>query len=722
MPDRDARHSRRSRVPRTAARIPAAAHVPTVSARYTPGMADAPPPCPSCGPRRDRVRGAGAFVMTTLAVAAIAGLAGFAGAASAATNEPAARATTPPATAPSTPPATAAATRPATAATDHPAAALIARATVALRDDPDASRRDAELALAQVQRRPDPDLEIRARILLCDYWSEREPVAARAQIAAARTLLARATRPSLAAGLHSCEGEILEIAGDNAGARTAFDEAVRVATEGRDDEMLAGALFARGYLLGVQGEYATGLLDLKRSEQLYDRVKMPQHSLTALNSIAILYNRMGDYAEAQHIYQRALDAQRAAGMRREQGVTLHNIGRTHEKLGEWPQARKAFEDALAIHREIGYGRGEAYALRGLASVANAANEPGTALGFAERAAKLEAATPDARLRGQILLARGTALRLQARHADGLAALDEARTVFERGDAVTELVATYDELAAVKAALGDWRGAYEAQRSTTQITEKLLRNQLDQRFAALKVEFDTASRQKENELLMRANAAAQRELAQQERARSLQYTVLALTAALAAVLATLAIRQWRGSRRMHELAMTDELTGVPNRRAVLQRLAALLKARTGERLSIALIDVDNFKSINDEHGHPAGDEVLKVIAERVRALVMEPAFIGRLGGEEFLVVLPNQPLDQACALGERLRASVMQIDVSRWFPDGRGITASLGVTAQISDDDTPSTLLQRADAALYEAKRTGRNRVVADATPLRHRAA
>jgi diguanylate cyclase (GGDEF)-like protein len=115
-------------------------------------------------------------------------------------------------------------------------------------------------------------------------------------------------------------------------------------------------------------------------------------------------------------------------------------------------------------------------------------------------------------------------------------------------------------------------------------------------------------------------------------------------------------------------------------------------------------------------------VLKVIAARVRALVVEPAFIGRLGGEEFLVVVPAAPLDQACALGERLRAAVMQIDVSRWFPDGRGITASLGVAAQLSDDDTPSTLLQRADAALYEAKRTGRNRVVADDSALRERAA
>jgi diguanylate cyclase (GGDEF)-like protein len=518
--------------------------------------------------------------------------------------------------------------------------------------------------------------------------------------------------PRRAAGLLTCEGEILQAAGDNDGARTAFDDAVRRAGDAGDREMLAGALFARGYLLGVQGEYAAGLIDLKRAQQLYDDLAMPVHSLTSLNSIAILYNRMGDYAEAKHIYGRALEAQRAAGMRREQGVTLHNLGRAHERLREWPQAREAFAGALAAHREIRYGRGEAYALRGLAAVANADGHPARALELLADASKLERASPDARLQAQIDLARGTALKLSGRYAEAAAALTRAEAVFARADSLSELVDAAGELAAVRAALGDWRGAYEAQARDTEVTERLLRNQLDQRFAALKVEFDTAAKDKENALLLRENAATLRELHQQERARRLQWAVLALTVTLAAVLATLALRQWRGTRRMHTLAMTDELTGVPNRRAVLKRLEALLATRTGARCAVLLLDVDHFKNINDQHGHPAGDEVLRILADQLRDVVREPAFFGRLGGEEFLIVLPDAEPATAVATAEQLRAAVLEVDASRWFVDGRRITASLGVAVQERPEDTPSALLKRADGALYEAKRTGRNRVVA----------
>jgi diguanylate cyclase (GGDEF)-like protein len=653
------------------------------------------------------------------AVLAAVALACAAGAAVAASDPPGA-ATAQPAPVPAAPAAAPAA--PAERPSAHPAARLIERAAIELRDDPETSRRDTETALELLAKRPDADLEVRARLLLCDYYSERDPAAARAQVDAGRARLADARRRGLEAGLLTCEGEILQAAGDNAGARTAFDDAVRRGGETADREMLASALFSRGYLLGVQGEYAAGLADLKRAQQYYDDLQMPVHSLTALNSIAILYNRMADYAEAKHIYERALEAQRRAGMRRELGVTFHNLGRAHERLREWPQARDAYDRALAAHREIRYGRGEAYALRGLAAVANADGHPGRALELLLRAADLERASPDARLLAQIDLARGTALKLSGRYGEAAEALGRAEAVFVRADALPELVDVYGELAAVRAALGDWRAAYEAQSRDTEVTERLLRNQLDQRFAALKVEFDTAAKEKENLLLLRENAATLRELAQQERARRLQWAVLALTVTLAAVLATLALRQWRGTRRMHTLAMTDELTGMPNRRAVLKRLENLLALRDGTRCAVLLLDVDHFKNINDQHGHPAGDEVLRILADGLRDVIREPAFFGRLGGEEFLIVLPDTALEAAVATAERLRSAVLQVDASRWYVDGRRITASLGVTVQERAEDTTSALLKRADGALYEAKRTGRNRVVAAGADPRPRAA
>lgn len=281
------------------------------------------------------------------------------------------------------------------------------------------------------------------------------------------------------------------------------------------------------------------------------------------------------------------------------------------------------------------------------------------------------------------------------------------SVFRQADSLNELRATYAELAAVLTESGNWREGYAHLAKAKETAERQFRNQIDQRFTTLKVEFDTASKEKENVLLMRENEANQKALEQERRARSLQATVIALTVVLAALLATLAVHQWRTTRRMRTLAMTDELTGVPNRRALLTRLAPLVEAPNGRTHALLIIDIDHFKSINDQHGHPEGDEALKLVAASLRAEVHEPAFIGRLGGEEFAVVVPNSDVEAGCQLAERFRQGVMTIDTRRWLADRR-LTVSIGMTVSKPAGDTPSHMLQRADAALYDAKRSGRN--------------
>jgi diguanylate cyclase (GGDEF)-like protein len=588
----------------------------------------------------------------------------------------------------------------------HPAQALIEKAAAAVRTDPEAARRDTEAALAMLVRQPDVDLEVRARTQLCDHLSERDRPAAEREIERARALLPQVKRRGLEAGVLNCQGLILETVGDNTQAREYYEQAVRVATETADNEMLGAALFSRGYLLGLQGQYSAALVDLKRAQSVYEELELPHHALTALNGIAIMYSRMGDYAQASDMYARALKAQRDAGMRREQGVTLHNLGRAHESMQQWDAALKAFEESLEISRELKYARGEAYALSGIAAVANGKGDAQGALATLERAAALQRETPDARLNARIQLARGIALHQLRRLPQSAAALQQAVEIFLHADSRSELRATYAELASVQSEMGNWREAYNNLSLAQQSAERLFRNQIDERFATLRVEFDTAAKEKENVLLLRENEANQEALEQGRRARRLQAAVIALTVVLVALLATLAVHQWRTTRRMHALAMTDELTGVPNRRAVIGRLEPLL-AQPSETCAMLIIDIDHFKSINDQHGHPEGDEALKLVARQLCADVQEPSFIGRLGGEEFVVVIPGADVDEARRIAERFRERVMTLDTRRWF-ENRRITVSIGLTVAKSAGDTPSSMLQRADAALYEAKRAGRN--------------
>ena len=162
------------------------------------------------------------------------------------------------------------------------------------------------------------------------------------------------------------------------------------------------------------------------------------------------------------------------------------------------------------------------------------------------------------------------------------------------------------------------------------------------------------------------------------------------------------------KRIEELAELDELTGSYNRRCIMRMLDEEIAraARSGAPCSVALIDLDWFKRINDAFGHPTGDEVLRTFAITMFANIRSVDHFGRYGGEEFLLVLPDTPHDMAVQLLDRLRGIVATLDWSA-FSDGLRVTISAGV-ATLLPDELPDALLARADAALYAAKAGGRN--------------
>lgn len=167
------------------------------------------------------------------------------------------------------------------------------------------------------------------------------------------------------------------------------------------------------------------------------------------------------------------------------------------------------------------------------------------------------------------------------------------------------------------------------------------------------------------------------------------------------------------QELEDLSQTDALTGLPNRRAFDERLEHILAQYARQKLSAALIlmDVDHFKKYNDTYGHPAGDEALKVIARCLRsALRRELDLPARLGGEEFGVLLQGVSAEQACAAAQHIRLAMQELALTHVAnPPLMVMTMSLGV-AVVTPQDTATTLYQRADDALYQAKTQGRNRV------------
>lgn len=176
-------------------------------------------------------------------------------------------------------------------------------------------------------------------------------------------------------------------------------------------------------------------------------------------------------------------------------------------------------------------------------------------------------------------------------------------------------------------------------------------------------------------------------------------------------ATLLIRQFRLRERVARDAMFDMLTGLYNRRALSARLseAFALARRHGQELGLVMLDADHFKSVNDLHGHPVGDRVLRALADEIRAGMRESDFAGRYGGEEFAVVLPNADVEGAVAVAERIRGRFAMLAL----PAGTTtvmVTVSAGVAVLRPGMAGPQELVASADAALYAAKRAGRNRV------------
>jgi diguanylate cyclase len=164
------------------------------------------------------------------------------------------------------------------------------------------------------------------------------------------------------------------------------------------------------------------------------------------------------------------------------------------------------------------------------------------------------------------------------------------------------------------------------------------------------------------------------------------------------------------KRIEELAELDELTGSFNRRCIMRMLEdEIARAHRGKTpCSIALIDLDWFKRINDAFGHPIGDEVLRAYAITMFANIRSIDRFGRYGGEEFLLVLPDTAGDEAARILDRLRAIIADLDWSAFSP-GMRVTISAGV-ATLNPNETPDTFLARADNALYAAKARGRNRI------------
>lgn len=180
---------------------------------------------------------------------------------------------------------------------------------------------------------------------------------------------------------------------------------------------------------------------------------------------------------------------------------------------------------------------------------------------------------------------------------------------------------------------------------------------------------------------------------------------------AAIEASAALSRAYSHREAEARASTDALTGLPNRRYFDEFCALLARRRRSEdAIGILMVDIDRFKLLNDAHGHAVGDEVLRAVAGAIAGAVREDDVPARFGGEEFAVLLRNPHIDEAVEVGERIRVAVSSLDLSRYGVQSASV--SVGVAVASIPHQPIVEIIEQADRALYDAKRAGRDRVVA----------
>ncbi|WP_234411317.1 diguanylate cyclase [Rhodanobacter thiooxydans] len=493
----------------------------------------------------------------------------------------------------------------------------------------------------------------------------------------------------------------------------AYEAGIQIARHLENPRLIADGLTWRGSAQSLLGEQAMALFDFLEAQRLYEAVGNTTAAQSNLISIATIYRRLGEYDKAGDYLQQSMASAQRKQDRQEQMVVDMQLGFLATERGDPAGAVAPLQQALALARETGSRQSVGSALLALAESSNARQRYAEALQQVEGAAAEFQAVADKSSAGMLALQSAVAHAGLGQHELAAREFDLAEANVRSSRNMRYLAELYDQRSRNQEALGKPAAALADLRLKMKADAALARMAKTQLTTLMSYQFDTERRELENRKLAADKVLREQQLATLERIRRWQSLAILLAGVLLLLMLWLAWRQLRQSRRLHQLALTDPLTGISNRRHIEDMLHAAVDVarRTQSELAVIMLDIDHFKHVNDSHGHPAGDQALEQLVHVCLDALRQHDRLGRMGGEEFLVVLPDTDLEGGLQVAERLRACVA---AARPVVAGveLQLSISLGV-AQLRPTETgAASLVRRADAALYHAKDNGRNRIEA----------
>jgi diguanylate cyclase (GGDEF)-like protein len=561
----------------------------------------------------------------------------------------------------------------------------------------------------------DPAREAKFRSVYCgsSRWKDPEQALAYSDAALVRARDARDLASEARAIL--CRANYIMLASGSQRGMPDVEKAIALLRDTQEQQLLAEALETRGDLHSLLGEQAKAMLDFQQARAAYRGSGIDHEVEPLMLSIAVAYRRMGDWPQARRHFTAAVARMQDKGDWESVATNLIQLGFLHGESGAPEKALASFREAetVAVAHKDAYSANAARL--GIAESQISLGQPDAALATLQLARAGFAADHDASSDDMLLMLTGQALARQGQHAEALARYRQALPLIEKDGNERYLAMLYKAQAASREALGEAAGALADYKRYNDLQSRLQGKMRLEQGRLLEYEYEIRRRDFENRQLRAQAAAKQQEVAGLETVRRWQSLAIALAVLLACLLASLALRHWRTSRRLTDLSLLDALTGIANRPGIEREAARALEVATrdGSPLSLLMLDLDHFKAINDRYGHAAGDKVLRAIAASWQAQLRGRDPIGRVGGEEFVVVCPGTALAQALAVAERLREAATALRFDDIDPALR-VSVSIGAAQARRVGDSCDALIDRADAALYRAKQQGRDRVVGSA--------
>ncbi|MEM9101336.1 MAG: tetratricopeptide repeat-containing diguanylate cyclase [Pseudomonadota bacterium] len=487
-----------------------------------------------------------------------------------------------------------------------------------------------------------------------------------------------------------------------------FNQAAAIADQLNDTGIQFDVYRLRGDMFSYQGQHQRALEDLQVAYNIYIKNNKSPKYASVLNNLASLYVYMGELSLASDTLNELLTIQKRMDDQFAVATTLYNLGKVEHDSNHYQKAELAYNQSLSISQELNDKVGIAYAKSGLGQL-YMQESPLEASQYFKEALTVFQSVYELQQTAQTLIFLAE-VQLKLRVPDeALNTLNKAMALMNYMSAPPLVRMAYRLRSEIYAELGDYASAYTAYIDYKKIDDDIYNEERNRQLNQLMVEFETEKQIKENQLLSKSNQLKQLTIEQNKRDSKRLNWIIGLFALLIIILGISVSKLIIISRKLKQLAHTDELSGLPNRRSIFgkSQLEISRCRRHNTPLSLIIFDIDKFKVINDTFGHQIGDAAIQRVSQSCRSLLRNEDAMGRIGGEEFLVLLPHTNHKDAVITAERIRRKIESTDYSDIHAELR-VTISLGISGLRADDTHLTELTHRADMALYKAKESGRN--------------